>query len=67
MGAASVAAKQVCLGAVKFATCKDFVAKSKTTFYFLQQIFATCNILICCKADLEVGYKTLNIVFQLLL
>ena len=31
------------------ATCTDFVAKSTTTFYFLQQIFATANNLNCCR------------------
>ena len=33
----SFAAKKVCLGPVKRATSTDFVAKSTTTFYFLQQ------------------------------
>ena len=28
--------------------------KSRTTLYFLQQIFATCNNLICCKTGLNV-------------
>ena len=31
------------------ATCTDFVAKSTTTFYFLQQMFATGNNLNCCR------------------
>ena len=55
MGVTSLAAKQVCLGLVKHATCTDFVAKKRTTLYFLQQIFATCNNLICCKTGLNVG------------
>ena len=44
---ACVAAKQVCPGPVKRVTCTDFVEKSRTTLYYLQQLFATCNI--CCK------------------
>ena len=31
-----------------------FCCKSRTTLYFLQQIFATCNNLICCKTGLNV-------------
>ena len=31
------------------ATCTDFVAKSKTTFYFMQQMFATGKNLNCCR------------------
>ena len=31
------------------ATCTDFVAKSTTTFYFLQKMFATGNNLNCCR------------------
>ena len=37
-GITSLAANQVCLGPVKGATYTDFVAKSRTNFYFLQQI-----------------------------
>ena len=59
--------KQVCLGPVKRATCTDFVAKSRTTLYFLQQILATCSNLICCKADLNVASKTRNIAIQIVL
>ena len=33
----SLAAKQVCLGPVKLATCTDFIVKSGTTLYFLHQ------------------------------
>ena len=40
---------------VKRATCTDFVAKSRTTLYYLQQIFATCNNLICGKTGLNVA------------
>ena len=29
-----------------------FFGKSTTTLYFLQQLFATCNNLICCKTGL---------------
>ena len=36
-------------------SCTDFVAKIRTTFYFLQQLFVTCNNLICCKAVLIGG------------
>ena len=57
-GVTQVAAKQVCLGRVKRATFTEFVAESRTTLYFLQQIFATCNNLICCKTGLNVGSKT---------
>ena len=63
-GVTSLAAKQVCLGAVKRATCTDFVAKSKSTLCFLQQLFATCNNLCCCKTGLNVGGKTRNIVIH---
>ena len=59
--------KQVCLGPVKRATCTDFVAKSRTTLYFLQKILATCSNLICCKADLNVASKTRNIAIQIVL
>ena len=38
-GVTSRAAEQVCLEPVKRATCIDFVAKSRTSLYFLQQIF----------------------------
>ena len=57
-GVTSLAANQVCLGPVKRATCTDFVAKSRTNFYFRQQLFATCDNLICCKIVLNVGGKT---------
>ena len=40
-GAASLVAKQVCLGPLKRATCIDFVAKSRTSLYFLQQLSTT--------------------------
>ena len=36
-------------GPVKRATCTNFVAKSRTTPYFLQQIFAACKKMICCR------------------
>ena len=66
-GFTSLCAKQVCLGPVKRAiyTLTDFVAKSRTTLYFQQQLFATYNNLICCKTALNVGFKTRNIAFQL--
>ena len=35
--------------------------KSRTTLYFLQQIFATCSNLICCKTGLNMVSKTRNI------
>ena len=34
------------------ATCTDFLSKSRTTLYFLQQLFATYNKLICCRTGL---------------
>ena len=37
---------------VKRATYKDFLAESRTTLHFLQQRFAACNKLICCKTGL---------------
>ena len=52
-----LAAKQVCLGSVKCTTCKDFV----------QQLFATCINLICCKTGWFVGGKTCNTAIQLVL
>ena len=52
---------------VKRATWTDFVAKSRTTLSFLQQIFATCNNLICWKTGLKETSKTSNIVIQLVL
>ena len=66
-GGMSLAAKQVCLGPVKHATSTDFVVKSRTTFYFLQQLFENCNKLICCKTGLIVGGKMHNIAIQLVL
>ena len=57
-GITSLAANQVCLGPVKGATRTDFVAKGRTNFYFLQQLFATCDNLICYKIVLNVGGKT---------
>ena len=52
-GVTSLAAKQVCLGLEKRATCTDFL-----TLYFLLQIFATCNNLICCQTGLKVASWT---------
>ena len=54
-------------GLIKRATCTTCVAKRRTTLYFLQQLFATRNNLICCKTGLNVGGKTRNIVIQLVL
>ena len=34
------------------ATCTDFLSKSRTTLYFLQQLFATYNKVICCRTGL---------------
>ena len=67
MGITSLAVKQVRLGSVKRATCTDFVAKSRTTFDFRQQVCATCDNLICYKKGLNVGGKTRKMVFQLVL
>ena len=54
------------VGPLNRATCTpDVVAKSRTTLYFLQQMFATIKNLICCKTGLKVGGKTSNIAFQL--
>ena len=47
----SLAAKQVCLGLVKRATWTGFVANIKTSSSPLQQLFATCNRLICCMTS----------------
>ena len=66
-GVTSLAAKQVCLGLVKHATCTDFDAKSRITLNFLQQLLATCNNLICCKTGLKVIGKTSIVAFQLVL
>ena len=41
--------------------------KSRTTLYFDQQIFATCNNLICWKTGLKEASKTSNIAFRLVL
>ena len=48
-------------------SCTDFVPKIRTTFYFLQQLFVTCNNLICCKTVWLVGGKTRNIAIHLVL
>jgi len=40
---------------VKRSTWKDFVAKRRTTLYFLQKLVATCSNLICCKTGLFLG------------
>ena len=66
-GVMSLAAKKVCLEPVKRATSRDFVAKSTTTFYFLQQLFAHYDNLICPKTGLKVGSKMHNFAFQLVL
>ena len=42
-------------GSLNRATCTDVVTKSRTTLYFLQQMFATIENLICCKTSLKVG------------
>ena len=38
----------------------DFVAKSRTAVYFMQQICAICDKLNCCKKGLKVTSKTCN-------
>ena len=43
------------VGPLNRATCTDVVTKSRTTLYFLQQMFATIKNLICCKTGLKVG------------
>ena len=63
-GVTSLIAKQVCLWPVKRATCTNFVPTIRTTLYFLQQLFATCSKLICCKTVWFVCAKTRNIAFQ---
>ena len=40
-GVTSFVAKQVCIGPLKHATCIDFVTKSRTNLYFLQQLSTT--------------------------
>ena len=52
---------------VKRATCTDFVAKSRTNLYLLQQMLATCNNLICCKTGLNVASKTRDIAIPFVL
>ena len=37
----TLVAKQVCIGPVKRTTCTDFVTKSRTNLYFLQQLSTT--------------------------
>ena len=61
------AAKQVCLGPVKPTTCTDFVAKSRTALYFLLQLAASCNNMICCKTGWICGRKTGSIATYLVL
>ena len=51
----------------KRATCTDFVAKSRTNLYLLQQMLATCNNLICCKTGLNVASKTRDIAIPFVL
>ena len=51
-GVTSLSANQVCLKPVKRATCTEFVAKSRTTRYFLQPLFASCSNPICFKTGL---------------
>ena len=41
--------------------------EKRTTLYFLKQLFATCNSVICIKAGLICGYKTRNIAIKLVL
>ena len=65
-GVMSLAEKKLALWSVKLATCTDFVAKSRTTLYFLRQIFTTCNDLNCSKTCVKVASKTPNIAIQLL-
>ena len=51
-----------------FTCCKTSLPwVGKTTFYFLQQFFATCDNLICCKTGWNVCGKTRNIFFHLVL
>ena len=63
----SFATKKVCLWPVKRLKCTDLVSKSRITLSFLQQLFATCNNLICCKTGLNMRGETRNIAFQLIL
>ena len=46
------------------ASCTDFLAKSRTTLYFRQQLSATCNKLICARQIWFVGGKTRNIAIE---
>ena len=52
--------------AAKRATWTNFVAKSRSTLSFLQQLFEPCNKKIWCKTGLNMGGKTRNIAFQLI-
>ena len=52
------------VGLLNRATCTDVVTKSRTTLYFLQQIFATIKNLICGKAGLKVGGKQATSLFN---
>ena len=62
-----LAAREVCLGSIKRATCADFVAKIRSTLYFVQKRFATYYNLTCCETGLNVGGKTRNIAIRLIL
>ena len=51
-GVTSLPANQVCLTPVKRTTCTEFAAKSRTTRYFLQPLFASCSNPICFRTGL---------------
>ena len=52
----SLVAKQVCVGPVKCKHLQILSQKEKTSPYFLQQLFAPCINLICCKTGLIRGW-----------
>ena len=62
----SFSAKQVYFGLSlqkgQHACVQILLQKIELALYFLQQFFATCNNLNCCKTGLNVASKTRNIV-----
>ena len=66
---------QVCLRPVKHTTCTDFDAESRTTLFFLHQLFATWNNLIniqlvlqqCCCCNVTVPLSRLWIILYFII
>ena len=65
MGVTSRAAKLVCAGPVKLATCTDFVAISRTILYFLQQLCFLATTWFFARQVWSVGGKMGNITMYL--